>query len=413
MKVLQINSIANTGSTGRIAEDIGRILLENNHESFIGFGRYARPSASKLIKIGSSFDLIIHGIKSRIFDLHGFGSSLATKQFIKEIEKINPDIIHLHVLHGYYLNVEILFRYLKKVEKPILWTFHDCWSFTGHCSHFDFVNCYRWEKECFSCPNKKGYPASLIVDNSKANFNRKKSLFQEVKNISIVCPSNWLSNHAKRSFFKDYPIHTIYNGIDLNAFTPYKSNGFQKKYNINSKVFVLGVANVWTSKKGFDDFLELRKILTNTIGIVLVGLKVKQIKNLPLGIFGITHTESIAELTSLYSMAAAFVNPTYADNFPTTNIEALACGTPVITYNTGGSPEAVDENTGIVVEKGNLEALAKAIEKVVEKGKDHYRPLCRARAEKYFNKNDRYQDYLKIYEQLISQNSTVQKNKFH
>ncbi|MBS4058272.1 MAG: glycosyltransferase [Bacteroidales bacterium] len=408
MKLLQINNTVNSGSTGRIAEEIGLKAIKANYESYIAAANTSRPSKSKIIQIGNVSDLKMHGLKTRLLDRHGFGSAKATKELVSTMEQLNPDLIHLHNIHGYYLHIRILFEYLKKHQKAVVWTFHDCWPFTGHCSYFDAVDCFKWQTECNHCPNMKGYPASWGLDQSKRNFHDKREIFNGLNTLQIITPSKWLSNHVNISFLSSYPVKVIYNGIDLKAFRPNRSDkGILSKYKLSKNPVLLGVASIWDKRKGLDDFKKISQLIDKKYQIVLVGLKKTQISNLPDNIRGIERTENVEELAALYSAAAVFVNPTYVDNFPTTNIEALACGTPVITYNTGGSPEAIDENTGKVVEKGNVESLAKEIEKIIEKGKEHYRPLCRARAEQFFNKDDRYQDYLKIYEQLILQNTTT------
>jgi putative colanic acid biosynthesis glycosyltransferase len=402
MKLLQINTTVNSGSTGRIAEEIGLLAMQAGHQSFIAAANTTRPSSSGVIQIGTSWDRKLHGLKTRLLDRHGFGSGKATKELVSTIEQLNPDLIHLHNIHGYYLHIELLFNYLKEVQKPVVWTFHDCWPFTGHCSYFDAVNCFKWQTECYKCPNKKGYPASYGLDKSKRNFHDKKRIFNSVQHAQIVTPSKWLANHVQKSFLQYYPVQVIPNGINLNQFKPYlESDEIKKKWNLVGKKIILGVASIWDKRKGLEDFIQLSHRIKSGQHIVLVGMEQKIIKSLPFNITGIERTESIVELAELYASADVFVNPTYVDNFPTTNIEALACGTPVITYNTGGSPEAIDENTGIVVEKGNIETLAKAITQVIDKGKEHYSNHCRVRAEKYFNKDDRYRDYLKIYESLI------------
>lgn len=401
MKLFQINTTLNSGSTGRIAEEIGKLVMQQGDRSYIAFGKGKRPSISKTIGIGNRWNFWFHAFKTRLFDLHGFGSTKATRGFVEKVKEINPDIIHLHNIHGYYLNVEVLFNYLKKSGKPVVWTFHDCWPFTGHCSHFDYVNCFKWETQCFECPNKKGYPASWFIDNSKNNYRRKKELFTGLPNLKVVTPSKWLENHAKKSFLKEYPVKTIYNGVDLDVFKPVRKNKTIEKHKIENQPYIIGVANVWSQRKGLDDFISLRKILPMEVKIALVGLKENQIKKLPEGVIGIQNKENISELAALYSGASVFVNPTYVDNFPTTNIEALACGTPVVTYNTGGSPEAVDESTGMVVEKGNIKGLAEAINSIINNGKEHYSPLCRARAELYFNKDERFLEYIRLYKELF------------
>jgi glycosyltransferase involved in cell wall biosynthesis len=402
MKLIQINTTVNSGSTGRIAEEIGSKAIEAGFESFIAAANTSRPSKSQVIQIGHSFGRKIHGLKTRLLDRHGFGSAKATKELVSIMEQLNPDLIHLQNIHGYYLHIRILFEYLKKHQKPVVWTFHDCWPFTGHCSYFDAVDCFKWQTECNHCPNIKGYPASWGLDQSKRNFNDKRGIFNGLNTLQIITPSNWLSNHVNKSFLSSYPVKVIHNGIDLKAFQPNRSyKSILSKYNLSQNPVLLGVASIWDKRKGLDDFIKISQLIDKKYQIVLVGLNKAQISNLPDTIRGIERTENTEELAALYTAATVFVNPTYVDNFPTTNIEALACGTPVITYNTGGSPEAVDESTGIVVGKGNIEDLAAAINLVIKNGKDYYSNNCRARAVKFFNKDDRYQDYLALYEQLI------------
>lgn len=396
MKVLQINVTVNTGSTGRIAEDIGSILINENHESYIAFGQGNRPSKSEKIKIGNQFDLYRHGINTLLFDRHGFGSFNATQKLIKRIESIKPDVIGLHNLHGYYINIKLLFEYLSKSKIPILWTLYDCWSFTGHCTYFDDINCEKWKIQCNSCPKTHRYPRSLIIDNSRLNYIDKKRLFGLPDNLDIVVHSDWLKRNVEDSFLKSRKIHQIPSGIDIELFKP-------QTRDLNDPKVILGVASTWNKRKGLSDFIKLSHLLGHDYQIVLIGLSKQQIRELPINIRGIYRTENIEELTIWYSKALVFINPTYQDNFPTTNIEALACGTPVITYNTGGSPEAINENTGRVVNKGNIQGLRDAIQELEALPQEQLRNDCRARAEKYFDKNNRYQDYLNLYEQILNE----------
>ena len=401
MKVLQINTVVNSGSTGRIAEDIGKLLISQGHESYIAFGRGSRPSSSSLIRIGNLRDIRSHVIKTRLFDGHGFGSENATKKLVEEIERIKPDVIHLHNLHGYYLNIEVLFNYLKTSPTPVVWTLHDCWAFTGHCTYFDYVNCFRWQTGCYSCPNKKAYPASWFMDNSKLNYIQKKKLFNSVAMISIVAPSQWLADHVSKSFLGGYPINLIRNGIDLSIFYPRTTGNIKERLGIGNRFMLLGVASVWDRRKGLDDFIQLNKIIDQDSVIVLVGLSQKQLKNLPEGIIGIARTENIEELAEFYSAADVFLNPTWVDNCPITNSESLACGTPVVTYRTGGSPESIDESSGLVVQKGDNYSLYSAAMKIKVKGKFNYSASCIARASKIYNKNVKYQEYIDLYHSLL------------
>lgn len=402
MKLLLVNTSANSGSTGRIAEEIGQSAINNGYESYFAYGRICRESMSQLIKIGNDFDFKMHVIESRLLDNHGFASKSATKRFISDIKRIKPDIINLHNIHGYYLNIQILFDYLERARIPVVWTLHDCWAFTGHCSYFDRYSCFKWESECNNCPNKKGYPTSILLDRSKKNYYRKKDLFNKPECITFVTPSYWLEGHVSRSFLNKYPIITIHNGVDIEIFKPMDCQDVRHKLAINSdKKVILGVASTWDRRKGLDDFIELSKKFDDNYQIILVGLNDKQITALPKNIIGIKRTENIQQLAELYSIADVFVNPTYVDNFPTTNIEALACGTPVITYKTGGSPEAIDEKTGMVVEQGDIPQLIESI-KTIANNKEQYTEACRIRALKYFNKNERFNDYVELFNRLTN-----------
>lgn len=402
MKLLLINSTANSGSTGRIAEAIGQTAILNGYESYFAYGRTGRESSSHLIRIGNRFEVYEHVLETRLFDNHGFSSRLATKAFINEIERVKPDVINLHNLHGYYLNVELLFEYLSSIDIPVVWTFHDCWPLTGHCSHFDGYCCTKWMTGCFHCPNKNGYPSSLIIDRSAANYKKKKSLFTSLKNLTIVTPSHWLKQLVMKSFLKAYPVITINNGVDLSIFNSYynRIDSLNQLSIPTDRKIVLGVASEWGKSKGLDDFVKFGENLGSEYQIVLIGLNARQITHLPQNIIGLKRTESVKQLAELYSSADVFVNPTYLDNFPTTNIESLACGTPVITYRTGGSPEAIDENTGLVVEQGDIASLKKAIECVTQ-SKEPFIAACRNRAEKLFNAQDRYQDYVNLFNNLV------------
>lgn len=403
MKILQINTTINSGSTGRITEEIGKLLISKGHESYVAYGRGNRPSKSYKIKIGNKAGQFFHLINTRLFDRHGLSSAIATKKLIKDIEKINPDIIHLHNIHGYYINYKILFNYLKDISKPIVWTLHDCWPFTGHCTHFERFDCRKWQMECNKCPLKNYYPASIFIDRAKKNYYQKKSIFNSAGIINIICPSKWLAEHVKNSFLNNNKIFIINNGLDLNLFNKLNVDRreLQRKYNIPDKKILLGVANTWKGKKALLDFRKLGERLNDNYLIILIGLKKSMINGFPDNIIYIERTENINELVDYYNIADVFINPTYADTIPTTNIEALACGTPVITYDTGGSPETVNIDTGIVVEKGNVEGLRASVFEIFDKGKDYYSKKCRERAERYYNKDKCFSEYLKIYIQLI------------
>ena len=395
--LFQINTVINSGSTGHIAEELGKIVMQNGWKSYIAFGRNPRPSSSKAIKVGSKLGIYYHVFLTRFFDRHGFGSYFATKKIIKQIKEIKPDVIHLHNVHGYYLNIKLLFTYFKTIDTQIVWTLHDCWSFTGHCSHYTAVECEKWQTSCHNCVQLKQYPKSLF-DNSKRNFRDKKEIFCGIKNLTLVTPSNWLAEEVRKSFLNNYPLKVINNGVDLSVFTP---NIVKKKHTI------LGVASTWTDRKGFSDFIKLSDMLNNDEEIVLVGLSDKQILSLPIGkhIRGITRTESQKELAELYSQALCFLNLTYEDTFPTTNIESLACGTPVVTYKTGGSPEIIDSETGFVVTPGDLKGIRICIDKIKKLESQKLVALCRKRAEQLYEKNMCFEEYMKLYKEITEKNN--------
>jgi len=306
------------------------MAVERGWESWIAYGREPhRESASRLIRVGSDLDVKLHGLESRLLDNHGLASRRSTRRFVSQLDEIKPDIVHLHNIHGYYLNYPILFDWLRKWGGPVVWTLHDIWPITGHCAYFGVNECRQWRDGCVKCPRLKTYPASLLIDRSNRNFQLKKELFASLPNLTLVPVSDWLSELLDHSILAPVPKVTIHNGVDLNVFKP--------AGNANHSRYILGVANVWEPRKGLPDFFELRKILPEDMGIVLVGLTKEQIAELPAGIKGIERTSSRKDLVALYSGAVAVVNPTYEDNFPTVNIEALAAGTPVVTYRTGGS----------------------------------------------------------------------------
>lgn len=367
MKLVQINTVCN-GSTGKIMGDIQRTANDNGFETISFYGRRKGYKDLKCEKIGGFFSFWFHVFLTTVFDMHGKGSYFKTKKLVKRLKEEKPDIIHLHNIHGYYLNYKILFNYLKNEYKgEIKWTFHDCIPFTGHCSHFVLANCNKWKKQCYKCPNKKKYPISLFMDRSYKNYLEKKELFTGLNNLTIITPSDWLNRLVKQSFLKEYEVVTINNKIDLNIFKPTVDNELKKKYNISeNKKVLLGVASVWTKEKGLNDFIELSKIINDDFIIVLVGLNKGQLKKLEKykNIIGIRRTENQLELVKLYSIATYFLNLTYEDNYPTVNLEAIACGTPVITYDTGGCKEQIDETTGYIVETGNINKVSKLIKKV-------------------------------------------------
>lgn len=401
--LLQINASLNRGSTGRIAEQIGMLTQQQGWEVYIAHGaRYTNNSKLKTIQVVTKAEEKLHAIKSMLFDSHGLNSARATINLVERIKEINPDIIHLHNIHGYYLNYKVLFEYLATTDIPIVWTLHDCWTMTGHCAHFDAVGCNKWKTGCHSCPLKREYPKSVLLDRSNHNYDLKKSLFTALKDVTVVPVSQWLGGIAKDSYLGVHNIKVINNGVDIDVFKPTDSTKLRKKFNIRNKKVLLGVATAWHNEKGLREFVRLSQ--DSQYQVVMVGVPQNIREKLPKEIIAIERTNNQQELAEYYSMADVFVNPTYNDSFPTVNLEALACGTPVITYRTGGSPEAVTPGTGIVVEKGNITDLANAIELVCNKGKEHYSDECRKRAVKFYNKDDKFNEYIELYDSLLNDN---------
>lgn len=401
-KLLLINTTLNSGSTGRITEQISALAETQGWDCYLAHGgRYINKSKFKTIQIRGKLDNVVHAVLGEFLGLHGFGSYLATKRFVKTIKKVKPDVIHLHNIHGYYLNIKVLFDYLAEADIPVVWTLHDCWSFTGHCTHFEKEGCYKWKTDCGNCPLLMAQYKSRLFDRSKKNLNIKKSLYAKQKNLIITPVSQWLGNLLSKSILKQHRIQVINNGIDLKVFNPTLSN-LKKRLNIpEGNKRILGVvASGFGEEKGRTEFLEYSK--NPEWQIVIVGLSDEDKRDIPDNIICINRTNSQEELAEFYSAADVFVNPTYNESLGLTNIEANACGTPVVTYKAGGSPETIDTTTGIVVARGDIEGMKNAIQLVLSKGKAEYLLASRKRVERLYNKNDRFMDYIKLYDELIS-----------
>jgi len=401
-KLLQICVEGNRGSTGRIAEDIGNLIISKGWESYIAFGRYPKPSNSKLIRIGNFLDIFLHVLLTRFFDDHGFGSIRSTKKLLKVIDNIKPDIVHLHHIHGYYINIELLFDYLRSIKVPVVWTFHDCWSFTGHCAYFTYADCYKWEQNCNNCPQKSEYPTSIFVDNSYNNFLIKKKIFTSLsERLTIVSVSNWLNNLVERSFFKNQDKRVIYNGIDLNIFKPIDCNKVLEKHRIGNRKVILGVANPWSNRKGLFDFIKLNELLDDRYVIILVGLNNRQIEMLPTNIIGVNKTDSQQELNEYYNVADVFLNLSMEETFGLTTAESLAAGTPVIVYNNSASPELINGDIGIAINPKNFKEILDAVVFFTSGNEKQYQISCNNFIREKFNKIDCYENYYSLYLEKI------------
>ena len=406
-RVILVNTVVGTGSVGRLTEGLYYTLEDNGYECLVAYGRGSAPAGMNAYRIDQDIDVYIHGGLSRITDRHGFYSKHATVEFIKVIENFQPDIIHFHNVHGYYLNIRVLFEYLKKTNIRIIWTLHDCWTFTGHCSHFEYIGCMKWMTGCYACEQLSEYPKSFGKDNSERNYREKKELFTGFEDLTIVTPSEWLAARVSQSYLKEYHTVVVPTGIDLEAFHPIKEERrednliFRLRNNLNlrNKNVLLGVANPWRERKGLSQFINLSKMLNDRCVIVLLGLNDEQLSDLPESIIGIGHTDSTEELAALYSMADIYVNLTLEDTFPTTNIESLACGTPVVTYRSGGSAESIDDTCGISVERNSVQGVVAAIDTILsQKGVAYTVDDCVRRARLY-DREIRFEEYIReVYE---------------
>lgn len=404
MRVLQINSVSGYGSTGRIIEEIGEKIREAGGESYIIYGRKTGREGADAVRIGGEWECRKHWLLTRIADGHGLGSVRATRELVTAIGELRPDVIHLHNLHGYYLNIKILFEHLAGCGIPVVWTLHDCWALTGHCAHFAYCGCRKWLRQCSDCQQKNTYPVSWFADRSAKNYKLKKELFTSVPEMTLVPVSDWLARIVRQSFLGKYPLEVIHNGIDLEVFEPVKGN-VREKYGIGDRFMILGVVNDWDERKGWNDFQQLYGgIDPEKYSMVMVGVTAEQKRKLPSGIIAVERTANVNELADFYSSADVFVNLTWEDTFPTTNLEAMACGTPVITYRTGGSVEAVTEETGFVVEQGDLEGLKKILYHLCTVGTGVCREKCRQRALELYDKSDCYEKYIQLYNKVIQKN---------
>lgn len=400
LKVLQISTVCGSGSVGRIVVDIYEALLKNGDEGLIAYGRRKAPSGVLAYRFGSDWDMGIHVLSTFFRGEHGFSSRRQTKNLIEKIKEWNPDVIHLHNIHGFVLQVELLFRYLKEAKKPVVWTLHDAWAYTGHCAFYDYRGCRGFENGCQECTEyQKVYPYALFRNRTERNYIRKREAFTGVWGLTIVTPSRWLAREVGKSFLAEYPVKVIPNGVDRKVFCP-REGELRKRMGLLFKYVILGVANVWERRKGLSYFMELSKRLPADCQIILIGLSKKQLQGLPSNVIGLSRTSSAKELSEYYSMADVFVNLTLEDNFPTTNLEALSCGTPVITFDTGGSPESLDESCGRVVPKGDIETLLRAIE--AEREEPRRKEDCLRRAKRY-EKYQCFQEYIALYHNLVGQ----------
>lgn len=399
MKIVEING-TNYSSTGNIMLNIAKSARLDGFEVFTCCKRSKKSEQFKYdnqIYIGNRYERLLSEELAYFTGYQNYFNYFGTKKFIEQLKNIKPDLVHLHVIHDTYLNLGMLFDYLNTNNIPVVWTFHDCWAFTGKCAYFEACGCDKWLKGCHNCPQLKSYPASK-VDKTKLLYKKKQEWFKSIKDMTIVTPSAWLSKYVKQSHLNNYNVKVINNGINLEIFRPKESN-FREKYNIQDKYILLGVGYNWAPRKGIDDFIKLANELSSEYQIVLVGTDESIDSKLPNNIISIHRTYNQEELVDIYSAADLFVNPTREENYPTVNMESLACGTSIVTYNTGGSPEIIDETCGSVVSKGDYDALKKEIIRIKEE-KPYTKEACLKRA-KSFDMNAKYKEYIELYKEIL------------
>ena len=401
MVVAEINTVTG-GSTGKIMLDIAQVARENGIEIYTFSSKIYRKDIKVQYKnidnhfyFGNEVSSFFHKAIGRCLGINGFLSFFSTLKLVKQLKDLRVDTIHLHNIHDFCINLPVLFYYIKKHNIKVIWTLHDCWSFTGHCPYYTAAACNKWQNGCGHCPQKHVNPR-IVLDTTKLMWRIKRRLFSDIRRLTIVTPSKWLAGEVQKSFLKDYPVIVINNGIDLSVFH-YRGATGKQAFCENNKFMILGVASGWDSRKGIDVFIEMSNILDPQIyQIVLVGTNESIDRMLPNTIKSIHRTNNQDELAQIYSCADVFVNPTKEDNYPTVNMEAIACGTPVITYNTGGSSEMINNKTGSVIEC-NVDVLIREIERV-RTLKPFIMTDCIQEA-KSFDKWNAFNRYIELYQQ--------------
>jgi putative colanic acid biosynthesis glycosyltransferase len=403
-KILQISVEVNSGSIGKIVEQIGEVAINEGFESYILYSRGKSKSSSNLIKVGSKINFLLHVMKTRVFGDHLTGSWYSTKKIISKIQKVDPDIIHLHQIHGYYLNIPLLFNFLKDFNKKVIWTFHDNWSFTGHCSFFTYVGCNKWETQCHHCPLYDRYPKSYILDKSFNEFQLKKKLFNQIENFTIVAVSNWIAQNTRNSFLNKKSIITIFNGVNTKIYFPRKNNKeIIEKYGLNpSKKYLIATGTTWIKPKGLDDYSKLSELLSNDIQIILVGISKSIEKDVSNKIICIPRTHNQIELAHLYSFAEILLCLSYQESFGMPPIEALSCGTPAIVYDNTALPELITPQTGRVVKTGDLDQVINAINDIMNMGKFSFTNSCVQRAKNQYDIQVVYKQYIDLYRDVTN-----------
>jgi len=402
MKILQINAVYGQGSTGAIVRDIDLALQNAGAESYVACSRQRQKLLPhNCYVIGNSVDYKIHALYTRLAGKQAYGSTISTLQLLKYMERLQPDIVHLHNLHSNYINLNLLLSYLADNNIKTIITLHDCWFFTGKCFHFSLVGCMKWKEQCGSCPKLKDYVPSWFFDQTSKVYEDKKIKFNAISNLVVVSPSKWMSDQAEQSILKDKLILTINNGVDISVFYPRNVDKSKFDFMKSKRFIIIGIASKWLHEQNKNTLDYVAKQLDSDSMLLLIGCNEKQINNLPPSVVGMSFVTDRDKLAEIYSLGDVFVNVSWEDTFPTVNIESICCGTPVVTYNTGGSPEVIDVNTGYTVPQGDYFELWRKISEVKKKGKEYYVHRCAKTGHMKFNKNDRYEEYIDLYNRIF------------
>ncbi len=457
MRIAHINVTA-TLSTGRIAADLCRLSIRQGHEALLCYGRGNAPVDIPTLRVGdllpdpeehrrgaiakslrrlrrrvrlgsASMGVRIHAGLSRITDRAGFYSRHTTRRFIRQLELWQPDLIHLHNIHGYYLHLPTLMDYLRRTQVPVVWTLHDSWAYTGHCAYYQFPvepflrsrndtakplrqrnskpsACLKWQEGCSRCPLKRTYPASWLLDRSTRNYKDKKALFSGLPHITLVTPSQWLADEVRRSFLSQYPVYAMPNGIDLSLYAPCDDARFMQETavfygldQVGERKLVLSVAAVWDERKGLADLVELARALGDGYCVAAVGLTQRQIDALPYYMLGLPRTRNVRDLCVLYTAADVYVSMSQGETMGMTLVEAMACGTQVLCYQSTAMPELITPRCGETVPVGDIDAAVRAVKQLCQNPRD---PLfCIGRAAEY-GMNLRYEKYMELYRSMES-----------
>lgn len=403
MKVVQINAVYGIMSTGRNVMEISNVLTNEGHECLTFYGNHPGNYQGDTRFMGSFLSHKVHALTSRLFADAGKGSIFATRRLVEFLSEYKPDIVHLNNLHGNFIHINKILNYLADNDIATVVHLHDCFFFTGGCMHYTVNNCYKWQTDCNNCRFLSRGKDFIFKNRASRNLKNKIHLFNAIPRLAVCGVSKWTEQEARRSpvFAKAKIITHIYNWIDLNLFKPQSEDSnktTRKRLGIDNQIMLLGVASGWGNAKGLDDFNALARQMPDA-KIVLVGKMPADVKLEP-NIISVGATDSVIELARLYSAADVFVHLSREETFGKVVAESLACGTPAVVYDSTALPELIDENTGRVINPGDIETAVQAIHNL--RSQPHIGQSCRKRAELYFDMKKNIQKQIEVYQNLIN-----------